>query len=79
MGSGKAGNGLTVEAGYAIRLKRRMKDLKYIDAPMVYREYTTTRVLMMEYIDGIEISNQAALEKPVMIVKKLRISWQTII
>ena len=53
----------TVEAGYAIRFKKTYEDLKYIDAPMIYREYTTTRVLMMEYIDGIEISNQAALEK----------------
>lgn len=53
----------TVEAGYAIRFKKTYEDLKYIDSPMIYREYTTTRVLMMEYIDGIEISNQAALEK----------------
>ena len=51
----------TVEAGYAIRFKKTYEDLKYIDAPMIYREYTTTRVLMMEYIDGIEISNQSAL------------------
>lgn len=51
----------TIEASYATRFKETYKDLKYIGAPIIYREYTTTKVLMMEYIDGIEISDKERL------------------
>lgn len=51
----------TVEAGYATRFKQTYEKLKYIDAPIIYREYTTTKVLMMEYIDGIEIDQHGQL------------------
>ncbi|NCC54450.1 MAG: AarF/ABC1/UbiB kinase family protein [Erysipelotrichia bacterium] len=52
----------SVEAGYALRFKQTYKDIQYIDAPSIYREYTTTKVLVMEYIDGLAISEQSALQ-----------------
>lgn len=51
----------TIEAGYALRFKQTYADKKYIDAPAIYREYTTTKVLVMEYIDGYEINQQGTL------------------
>lgn len=51
----------TIEANYALRFKQTYKDMKYIDAPNIYREYTTTKVLVMEYIDGFEINQLGIL------------------
>lgn len=52
----------TIEAGYALRFKQTYQDMKYIDAPNIYREYTTTKVLVMEYIDGYEINQHGTLQ-----------------
>lgn len=32
------------------------RDVKFITSPIVYKEYTTNKVLTMEYVDGIKIS-----------------------
>ena len=39
------------------------KDILYIRSPKVYREYTTSKSLVMEYMDGIRINDFATLEK----------------
>ena len=36
-------------------------DFRYIYVPKLYREYTTARVLVMEYVDGIPINDKDAL------------------
>lgn len=53
----------TVEGGYAIRFKNTYQELKYVDAPIIYREYTSTKVLMMEYVDGFEICDYEKLRE----------------
>lgn len=53
----------TNEAKFAKKFKRLFKDCVFIDAPEIYDEYTTEHVLVMEYIDGIEISDCERLDK----------------
>ena len=36
-------------------------DFRYIYVPKLYREYTTARVLVMEYVDGIAINDKESL------------------
>jgi len=45
------------------RFSRFFKGKSYVHIPYVYVEYTTQSVLVMEFIDGIKISDVAALEK----------------
>lgn len=37
-------------------------NVKYITCPKIYEEYTTPNILVMDYIDGIKITNIKALE-----------------
>lgn len=53
----------TVEARFAKRFKKTYKDVKYIDAPVIYDEYTSKRVLVMEYVDGIDIGDADRLDR----------------
>jgi ubiquinone biosynthesis protein len=52
---------------------------RYIHSPMIYKEYTTSKVLTMEYIDGIKISDIDKLSKNgfdrKIIAKRLAISY----
>lgn len=43
-----------VEAKYAQEFARRNDELVYIGSPEIYREYSTSKVLVMEYIDGYD-------------------------
>jgi len=52
----------TIEATNIERFKRQFSGDETIHVPRVFREYTTGRVLVMEYIDGIKISHVARLE-----------------
>lgn len=45
------------EAKFSKKFTGLHKDLKYIGSPVIYDEYTTSKVLVMEYIDGYEIDN----------------------
>lgn len=47
----------TIEAQFAKRFKNEYKDCKFIDAPKIYDEYTRKNILVMEYVDGIEITD----------------------
>jgi len=53
----------TVEASHMERFARQFATETTVYIPKVYREATTTRVLTMEYIDGIKASSIVALEK----------------
>ncbi|MDO5147298.1 MAG: AarF/ABC1/UbiB kinase family protein [Eubacteriales bacterium] len=46
-----------MEATNMERFAHNNEDLVYIETPRLYREFTTTRVLVMEYVDGIAIDN----------------------
>jgi predicted unusual protein kinase regulating ubiquinone biosynthesis (AarF/ABC1/UbiB family) len=50
------------EAANAKRFKEMFKDDQTIYIPAVHEEYTTRRVLVLEWIDGIKINDYAALE-----------------
>jgi predicted unusual protein kinase regulating ubiquinone biosynthesis (AarF/ABC1/UbiB family) len=50
------------EAANAIRFKKMFEDDQTVFIPRVYEEFTTKRVLVLEWIDGIKINDYAALE-----------------
>ncbi len=50
------------EAANCKRFKEMFKDDPTIYIPEVYEEYTTRRLLVLEWIDGIKINDYAALE-----------------
>lgn len=50
------------EAHYARRFAHLHENIQYIDAPMIIDEYSTSKVLVMEYIDGYEIDDRLALK-----------------
>ena len=50
------------EARSAKRFKEIFKDIDYIEVPHIYDEYTTKQVLVMEYIDGIEVNDTVTLD-----------------
>ncbi|MEE1466639.1 MAG: ABC1 kinase family protein [Clostridium sp.] len=51
------------EARFAMDFARNNADITYIGAPLIEQEYTTSRVLVMEYIDGIIIDDAPTLIK----------------
>lgn len=51
------------EANTIERFSRFFKDKDYIHIPKIYKNYTTNSVMVMEFIDGIKVSNVSALEK----------------
>ena len=52
-----------IEASHTEEFYEKNKDILYIRSPKVYREYTTSKSLVMEYMDGIRINDFATLEK----------------
>jgi predicted unusual protein kinase regulating ubiquinone biosynthesis (AarF/ABC1/UbiB family) len=50
------------EAANAQRFKKMFEDDQTVFIPRVYEEFTTKRVLVLEWIDGIKINDYAALE-----------------
>ncbi len=49
------------EAANLERFRRLNEDVAFVTSPALYREYTTTRVLVMERVDGIAIDDRDAL------------------
>ena len=49
------------EADSMEEFARFNRDIEYFATPVLYRSYTTGRVLVMEYIDGIEIDDKEKL------------------
>ncbi len=53
----------TIEAGSMERMARLFLNDSSVYIPAVYRELTTPRILTMEYVDGIKISDLDRIEK----------------
>lgn len=51
------------EASNMDEFRRNNQDIKYVRVPHLYREFTTSRVLVMEYIDGCAINDRQTLEE----------------
>ena len=52
-----------IEASNIEEFTRNNKDVAFVAVPRLYKEYTTTHVLVMEYIDGYAINDKENLEK----------------
>ena len=64
------------EAANARRFKEMFKDDPAIYIPRVYEEYTTRRVLVLEWINGIKINDYAALDAAG--IDKLEVAKRTV-
>jgi len=53
----------TIEASHIERFSRQFMDDETVYVPKVFRETTTERVLTMEYIDGVKVSEIDRIEK----------------
>ena len=51
------------EAANMEEFARRNKDIAYVRTPVLYKEFTTHHVLVMEYIEGYPIDEKEVLEK----------------
>lgn len=51
------------EAANMEEFARNNRDIVYVACPKLYHEYTTSRVLVMEYIDGVPVNDREALEE----------------
>lgn len=49
------------EAANMEEFAKNSQDVAYVDVPKIYQEYTTMHVLVMEYVDGCEISDKEYL------------------
>ncbi len=52
-----------IEASHTEEFYEKNKDVLYIRSPKVYNEFTTSKALVMEYMDGIRINDFETLEK----------------
>lgn len=53
----------TIEADHMERFARSFADDPSLHIPKVYRQFTTRRILTMEYIDGIKVSDITSLDR----------------
>lgn len=51
------------EAANMEEFHRKNRDVVFVDTPVLYREYTTPHVIVMEYIDGLSIDDKENLLK----------------
>lgn len=51
-----------IEATNTIKFRRAMKHYKNVTCPIIYEEYTTQKIMTMEYIDGFSISDTSLYE-----------------
>ncbi len=51
------------EGKSAEKIKENLKNLKYVYVPVIYWERSTKRILTIEFIDGIKVTNYPALEE----------------
>ena len=52
-----------IEASHTEEFYEKNKNILYIRSPKVYREYTTSKSLVMEYMDGIRINDFITLDE----------------
>jgi len=53
----------TVEAAYAERFRWTFRDWKEVYVPSVFRQATSDRILTMEYVEGIKVSELEVLDR----------------
>lgn len=51
------------EAANIEEFHRQNRDVAFVDTPVLYREYTTPHVIVMEYIDGFSIDDKENLQE----------------
>ena len=51
------------EAANIEEFHRKNRDVAFVDTPVLYREYTTPHVIVMEYIDGFSIDDKENLQE----------------
>ncbi|MDP3698842.1 MAG: AarF/UbiB family protein [Nanoarchaeota archaeon] len=66
-----------IEAGNAAALREKLKDNKEVIIPKVYPAFSSKRVLTMDYIDGLKLSDLTALDKYKINRKKLVMNYVT--
>ncbi len=52
-----------IEAEHAVRIKESLKENKQVFIPKIYHNYTTPRVLTMEFVEGIKLDHFSALRQ----------------
>ena len=52
-----------IEASHTLEFYEKNKDVLYIRSPRVYNDFTTSKVLVMEYMDGIKINDFETLKQ----------------
>lgn len=52
-----------IEGRNADRLRQNLSGFDFVKIPKVYWDYTTTRMLVMEYVSGLKLTNLDRLEK----------------
>lgn len=52
-----------LEASNMEEFANRNKDVAFVETPALYRQYTTTHVLVMEYIDGLAVDDKDHLQE----------------
>ena len=50
-----------IEAGNMEEFKEKNRDVAFVDTPVLFKEYTTSSVIVMEYIDGYDIDDKEHL------------------
>ena len=60
------------EAANLEKFRRLNEDVAFVTSPALYREYTTTHVLVMERIDGYGIDDKAALSAAGSILRMMK-------
>lgn len=66
-----------IEAGNALRLRDEMKKNKNVNVPKIFVEYSSPRVLTMEYVNGAKLDNLQALKKFHINRKKIVMTYFT--
>ena len=61
----------TREAANLVRFRELNEDVKYVSCPLVYQEYTRANILVMEYIDGLKLSNKETLEERGYVINEI--------
>ena len=57
-----------IEASHTEEFYEKNKNILYIRSPKVYEEYTTSKSLVMEYLDGIKINDFVNLDKRYILI-----------
>ncbi len=60
-----------IEAMYAKKIANNFKGSKILKVPKIYDDFTTSRVLVMEFLDGIPLHNVEELKKKKINIKKV--------